>query len=332
MKYEELLELKKTTPSSQIIYLGARGSILSRWQANYIAQKLEQACPGVRVETKIQSTEGDRISDVPLPEIGGKGVFTFEIEKALLENKIDIAVHSFKDLPVENNPGLTIPAISKREDSRDALVSRHNYQINTLPKGASVGTSSTRRAAQILFLRPDLNVMHIRGNVDTRIKKALDPNGPYDAIIIAHAGLLRIGLAHIASEVISVEQMLPAPAQGALAIQCKENSHLLPLIKSINHADTMLATAAERSFLKALGGGCSLPVAAFAEYMDGLLKLRGSVFARNGSAKIELEKVVSCDFADLDKASLKALLLGKQLAELALSKGADKLLEQNLCL
>ncbi len=329
MKHEDLLDFKKTNYPAQTIYLGARDSILSRWQANYVAKKLEEAWPGLRVETKIQSTEGDRISDIPLPEIGGKGVFTFEIEKALLENKIDIAVHSFKDLPVENSPGLTIAAISHREDPRDTLISRKNYQIHTLPKGACVGTSSTRRKAQILFLRPDLNVIHIRGNVDTRIQKALDPNGPYDAIIIAYAGLLRIGLAHIASDIISVDQMLPAPAQGALAIQCKENAHLIPLLKSINHADTMLATSAERSFLKALGGGCSLPVAAFAEYLEGQLKLRGSVFACNGSAKIELEKIVACDLDHLHKAYLIALQLGKQLAELALSKGADKLLEKN---
>lgn len=327
MKYEELNDLKKTNPPGQIIYLGARASILSRWQANYVAKKLEQSCPGLCVETKIQSTEGDRVCEIPLPEIGGKGVFTFEIEKALLENKIDIAVHSFKDLPVENNPGLTIAAISERADPRDALVSRHNYQLHSLPKGASVGTSSTRRAAQLLFLRPDLKVTHIRGNVDTRIKKAFDPNLDYDAIIIAYAGLVRIGLARIASEIISIEKMLPAPAQGALAIQCQENSHLIPLINSINHIDTMLATTAERAFLRALGGGCSLPVAALAEFVNGQLKLMGAVYARDGIAKISLEQSVSCEAANLEEALLKAGELGKQLAALALSKGADKLLE-----
>jgi hydroxymethylbilane synthase len=327
MKYEELPDLKKTALSGQILYLGARGSILSKWQANYIAKKLEQSCPGLRVETKIQNTEGDRVCEIPLPEIGGKGVFTFEIEKALLENKIDIAVHSFKDLPVENNPGLNIAAICERADPRDALISRHNYQLHNLPKGASVGTSSTRRAAQLLFLRPDLNVIHIRGNVDTRIKKVFDFNLHYDAIVLAYAGLMRIGLAHVGSEIISIEKMLPAPAQGALAIQCKENSPLIPLIRSINHVETMLATTAERSFLKALGGGCSLPVAAFAEYLGGAFKLVGAIYARDGSAKIELEEWISIETADLENAILKTAELGNQLAELALSKGADKLLK-----
>ncbi|MDA0712728.1 MAG: hydroxymethylbilane synthase, partial [bacterium] len=281
------LQTSSTSNPETVFYLGARGSTLSRWQANFIAEKLEQAWPGLCIKTKIISTTGDRLTKIPLPEIGGIGVFTEQLENALENNEIQIAVHSFKDLPVEIKHNMVICAVVKREDPRDALISRHQYTLETLPKGATVGTSSTRRTAQLLFNRPDLNIINIRGNVDTRITKALNSSGDYDAIVLAYAGLIRIGLSHMATEIIDLKKMLPAPAQGALAVQCKKKSPLIKLLGRINDQETHLETTAERSFLKALGGGCSLPVAALAICTNKILKLTGCVIARGGQAKIE---------------------------------------------
>lgn len=321
------LQTSSTSNPETVFYLGARGSTLSRWQAEFIAHKLELAWPGIRVKTKIINTIGDQLTKIPLPEIGGIGVFTEQLENALENNEIQIAVHSFKDLPVEIKHNMTIAAIVKREDPRDALVSRQQYTLSTLPKGATVGTSSTRRTAQLLFNRPDLNIINIRGNVDTRIRKALDSNGDYDAIVLAYAGLIRIGLSHMASEIIDLAKMLPAPAQGALAVQCKKDSHIIKILSRIDDMETRLETTAERSFLKALGGGCSLPVAALAVSTKETLKLTGCVIARGGQAKIEMELSKSIDTSNQIAAAKDAYKLGKLLAEKILLKGADKLLE-----
>jgi hydroxymethylbilane synthase len=317
------------TPAPSIIRLGARGSTLSRWQANHVGQELEKAWPGLRVETKIIRTSGDDITHVPLPQIGGKGVFTAEIEKALREGDIDVAVHSQKDLPVDDSPGLITAAVTLRENPADALISRNRYTLSTLPQGACVGTSSTRRAAQLLHARPDLKLLDIRGNVDTRIAKAMDPNGPYDAIVVAYAGLLRIGRSDVASDVLSVEQMLPAPAQGALAVQCRRDTEVEKILASINHLDTQLATLAERSFLKGLGGGCSLPIAAFAQVRDGALRLRGSVIAFDGGGTIDLEMSASMTAIAPHQARVLARELGQNLAMEAVEKGAQTLLKRS---
>lgn len=299
------------------LYLGARGSALSTWQAKWVAKKLQEVHPTIRIETRIIRTRGDRVTDVPLPQIGGKGLFTAEIESALLTGNIDIAVHSQKDLPVEEHPELITAAILEREDPRDALISRNHLTLKQLPQNTCIGTSSTRRGAQLLFLRPDLKLIDIRGNVDTRIEKARNPEGPYDAVVIAYAGLKRLGRHDEVSEVFDKDHMLPAPAQGSLAVQCRRDSSVLSLLSAIHHEDSAWATLAERAFLKGLGGGCSLPVAAHATIETNKLLLRGAVLSVCGTAKIELEH---------SGALQEAELIGKYLAERAKQRGADRLL------
>ena len=195
--------------------LGTRGSILARWQTNYVCELLQAAHPDLAVETEIIQTTGDQMLDMPLPQIGGKGVFTAELEAALDRKSIDIAVHSLKDLPTEPPPGLAIGAIPLRASPADVLVSRHGYTLETLPEGAIVGTSSQRRKAQLLYSRPDLRIVDARGNVNTRIRKALDASGPYDAVVLAQAGLERLEYSSGISKAIPFEQMLPGVAKPA---------------------------------------------------------------------------------------------------------------------
>ena len=242
------------------IRLGTRGSALARWQTDHIAALLRQAHPDIQTETITFTTRGDQVLDVPLPKVGGKGLFTAELEDALRRGEIDLAVHSLKDLPTDDPTGLTVGAIPARVSAQDVLVSRGRHSIATLPHRAVVGSSSHRRAGQLLHLRPDLHVIDIRGNVDTRVRKALDPNGPYDAIVLAQAGLARLGHKAVISEVLPIEVMLPAPGQGALAVQCRDDAESLELLVSLDHLPTHCAVAAERAFLAGLGGGCSVPV------------------------------------------------------------------------
>jgi hydroxymethylbilane synthase len=253
-----------------------------------------------------------------LPLIGGKGLFTAELEAALKSGAIDAAVHSLKDLPIEEPPGLVVGAIPSRADPVDVLVSREGYTLETLPAGATVGTGSRRRAAQLQSLRPDLKVSSIRGNVPTRIRKAMDPDGPYDAIILAHAGLERLGRMDVISQVLSLEWMLPAAGQGALAIQCRDESLSRERVAPLNHAATSAAVTAERSFLAGLGGGCALPIAAYATLHNGQLTLQGRVSSSDGSRKIDVRGEGPLETAQE---------LGHNLAEQALARGAGDLLE-----
>ena len=246
------------------IRLGSRKSKLALWQTHHVCDLLQAAWPGLKVEIQIISTTGDQILDTPLPLIGGKGVFTAELEAALREGAIDAAVHSLKDLPTESPPGLTVGATPHRVRPDDVLISREGYQLDTLPRGATVGTSSRRRAAQLLHLRPDLQMADIRGNVPTRIDKGLAEDGPYDAIILAYAGLERLGLLEATSQVLPLGQMLPAPGQGALGIQCRDEAESLALLAPLNDISTNVAVTAERTFLSGLGGGCAMPIAAYA--------------------------------------------------------------------
>lgn len=304
------------------IRLGTRGSDLARWQTNHVAQMLVQADPKIKTETVVISTKGDRIIDKPLPLVGGKGLFTAELEAALRGGQIDIAVHSLKDLPTEDPAGLVIGAIPLRVNPGDVLVSRQNYTLATLPQSATVGTSSRRRAAQLLHQRPDLNIIDIRGNIDTRVRKALDPDGPYDAIVLAHAGLLRLKMDDAISETLTTGQMLPAPGQGALGIQCRNEAASLDQLTAVHHLDTALAVAAERGFLAALGSGCSIPVAAYAYRQDsGEFLLEGHVYSVDGSQRISLE---TCFTANTMSESAQA---GSALAAEAISQGADLILE-----
>jgi hydroxymethylbilane synthase len=248
---------------ARTLTIGTRGSKLALWQTEHVAQRLEKTAPGVRCRIETLVTQGDRRLDQPLPEIGGKGLFTAELEEALRRRQIDLAVHSLKDLPVDDTPGLVIGAILSRADVRDVLVARGGWTLATLPHGAVVGTSSLRRQAQLLAVRSDLAIRSIRGNVDTRVRKVI--SGEYDAALFAGAGLLRLGLESYISEWLSVDLMLPAPGQGALAVQCRaDDLATLDLLAAIDDRFVRTAVWIERQFLQGLGGGCSAPIGAYA--------------------------------------------------------------------
>ncbi|MCG3141681.1 MAG: Porphobilinogen deaminase [Anaerolineae bacterium] len=294
-----------------------RPSALARWQTQWVINVLQNIYPNLECEEKVITTQGDKILDKPLPEIGGKGLFTQELESELLNDGVHCAVHSLKDLPVENPAGLTVGCIPARAEVRDALISANGYTLATLPTGASVGTSSLRRAAQILSLRPDLRIQSLRGNVDTRLRKALD--GQYDAIILAGAGLTRLGLDGHVTEWLSLDVMLPAPGQGALAIQCRADDEVtLTLLSKLEDQATRKAVTAERAFLQGLGGGCAVPVAAYATNSDqsSVISLTGLVISEDG------KKVVKVTGEEID-----ALELGNELAQKAINNGADKILK-----
>ena len=304
------------------LIFATRPSALARWQTNWVINALKNVHSDLDCEEKIITTQGDKILDKPLPEIGGKGLFTQELESELLSGAVHCAVHSLKDLPVENPAGLTIGCIPARAEVRDALISAKNYTIATLPEGAVVGTSSLRRAAQLLAARPDLKIESLRGNVDTRLRKALD--GQYDAIILAGAGLTRLGLDQHVTEWIPLDVMLPAPGQGALAIQCRaDDQTTLSLLAALEDDSTRKAVTAERAFLSGLGGGCAVPVAAHAELgirNDELgITLRGVVASPDGKNIIRVEGHGN-----------NPLELGKRLADEAIAQGAQKLLSPAL--
>jgi hydroxymethylbilane synthase len=298
-----------TTKRATLI-IGTRGSALARWQTDWVSTHLTAAWPDLACSINLFQTSGDKILDQPLPEIGGKGLFTEELENALRSSEIDIAVHSLKDLPVDNAPGLVLGAIGEREDPRDVLISRQYYTLANLPHGARVGTSSLRRSAQLLAARPDLQILSLRGNVDTRIRKAMQ--GEYDAIVLAAAGVLRLGFSSHIAEYLSFDMMLPAPGQGALAVQCRAaDEATCALLQPIDHLLTRSAVLAERAFLNGLGGGCSAPVAAYAQ-ADRLV---GLVASQDGMRVIR----VSGEGGD-------PLTLGSELAQQALAQGAQELL------
>ncbi|MCL5275133.1 MAG: hydroxymethylbilane synthase [Chloroflexi bacterium] len=305
------------SPITHTIIAGARPSALAQRQTRQIIAQLQATWPWIHCETTPITTTGDRNLSQPLPEIGGKGVFTEQLEAALRAERIDFAVHSLKDLPIEEAAGLTIAAISAREDVRDVLVSGRGYTLATLPRGARVGTSSLRRAAQLAAARPDLTILPIRGNVDTRIRKSTA--GDYDAVVLAAAGLARLGLLEHVAEYLSPDVMLPAPGQAALAVQCRaEDAELRRMLSAIDDARARAAVTAERSFLNALGGGCSAPVAAYAQSSadrPGWLTMRGLVAAVDGSRVIRVQGE-----------GAEPRQLGAQLANQALSLGAGALL------
>ncbi len=304
------------------IRLGTRGSALARWQTEYVCGLLRAAWPHRSFEVVVISTRGDQVLDVPLPLVGGKGLFTSELETALRGGEIDLAVHSLKDLPTEPSPGLTIGAIPRRADPRDVLISRRRYALENLPQNAAIGTSSSRRAAQIRYRRPDLRILDIRGNVDTRVRKAMADDSPYDAILLARAGMERLSIENIPTQILPFDRILPAPGQGALAVQCRDEARLLDLLEPLNDPETEAAVTAERAFLAGLGGGCAVPIAAYATF-DGpvLLHLVGRVNAPDGSAQIEVA-------AQTDDCRIEcARQLGADLAREALAQGADRLVK-----
>lgn len=295
---------------SRPLALGTRPSQLARWQTGYVAGLLQAAAPGLQVHQVVISTEGDRVLDKPLPEIGGKGLFTTELEIALHNGEIDLVVHSLKDLPVEPVDGLVVAAIPPRADARDVLISPGGWTLDSLPRGARVGTSSLRRAAQLLAHRPDLTLLPLRGNVDTRIRKA--EQGDYDAIVLAAAGVTRLGLEKKISEYLTFEQMLPAPGQGALAVQCRfGDDELLTLLTQIDDLAARAAVEAERAFLLGLGGGCSAPVAAYATHSLGQVSLSGLAASADGRNVVRVQGV-----------GPEGRALGLALAKNALEQGA----------
>ncbi len=296
--------------------IGTRGSALARWQTDWVIDHLKQAWPGLECSLKLFSTSGDKILDKPLPEIGGKGLFTEELEQSLRAGEIDLAVHSLKDLPIDDASGLTLGAISPRADARDVLISAQKYTLKTLPQNARVGTSSLRRSAQLLSARPDLKLLPLRGNVDTRIRKAM--SGDYDAIVLAAAGVTRLGLSANITEYLSFDVMLPAPGQGAMAVQCRSNDqHTIDLLAPLNDHATRNCVIAERAFLNGLGGGCSAPIAAYAiSHQQSAISLTGLVASLDGRRVIR----VSGEGND-------AIVLGNELAQRAIDQGASELLE-----
>lgn len=307
-----------TAPSREKWLLGSRASDLALWQTSHVRQLLQEAWPGLEVLVETYSTKGDQILDTPLPILGGKGLFTAELEAALREKAVDAAVHSLKDLPTESPAGLIVGAIPSREHPADVLVSRMDHSLETLPLGATIGTSSRRRAAQLRHLRPDLQTADIRGNVPTRIRKAYDPDGPYEAIILAYAGLKRLGRLDAVSQILSIETFLPAPGQGALGIQCRDEGESLAILEPLDNLESRSAVEAERAFLSELGGGCALPIAAHASLDDEGLTLRGRVTSPDGVKQIDL-----VTHGDPEN----AVHLGQELAREALDRGASTLLE-----
>ena len=279
-----------TNPRSEIrnqkstIVVGTRGSALAQWQTNHIIAALKKIDPGLQVEIRIIKTSGDQDQTRSLAELGGLGVFTKEIENALLAHQIDLAVHSLKDLPTETAAGLTIAAIPQREDPRDCIVSRHGVGLMQLPHGARIGTSSARRSAQVLALRPDAQIVPLRGNVDTRLRKAQTQD--YDAVVLAAAGITRLGRASEITEYLPLDKFLPDPGQGALAVEIRaDDAELAALVEQLNDAPTRAAVTAERAFLQALGGGCRMPIGTFAETLrePGQMILHALIASDDGS-------------------------------------------------
>jgi hydroxymethylbilane synthase len=292
------------------LVIGSRGSALALWQARWVQGRLAELGRGA--EIRIIRTTGDRITDVPLARAGGKGLFTKEIEEALLAGEIDLAVHSLKDLPTELPAGLAIAAVPEREDPRDAVVGR---RLSELSPGAAAGTSSLRRSAQLKRLRPDLVIESVRGNVDTRLRK-LD-EGQFEAILLASAGLRRLGCEGRIAELLEPEQMCPAAGQGALAIETREEGEARALCVRLEHAETRSAVNAERSVLRALGGGCQVPIGAHARVGGGRLRLLALVISADGAESVgDSEEGEAAD----------AEQVGRSLGERLLAAGAARLL------
>jgi len=299
------------------LILGTRPSQLARWQTDFVAAALRAAWPDLRTEIKVYTTRGDREINRALPEIGGKGLFTAEIEAALRTGDIDLAVHSLKDLPITDSDELTIGAVLERAAVHDVLVSRHRLPLLELPSDPRIGTSSPRRAAQIRVARPDAQIIPIRGNVDTRLRKAATED--YDAVVLAAAGLTRLGLEEHITQWLPLDVMLPAPAQGALAVQSRVDDHaILSLLSPIHHVPTWAAVTTERAFLEGLGGGCAVPVAAYATcHADGL-QLRGLVASLDGRQAVRVAG---------DGSARAPAIVGHRLAQDALAQGAREILE-----
>ena len=305
------------------VIIGTRASKLALWQAEWVKSELQRMNPGLRVELNKIKTTGDKILDVPLAKVGGKGLFVKEIEEALIGGEADLAVHSMKDVPTEFPAGLELAVICKREDPRDAFITSAKAHppvrgFQGLPPGASIGTSSLRRSCQLLSVRPDIRIMQLRGNLDTRLRK-LD-EGRFDAIILAVAGVKRLGWASKITEMLPPEISLPAIGQGAIGIECRTDDDFIhKLIAPLNHEESAICVKAERALLKKLEGGCQVPIAAYARIIDGKLVMDSLVGSISGDRIIR-------DHAE--GRTEDAVAIGTVLGESLLSKGADKILAE----
>ena len=303
--------------NKNILRIATRKSPLALWQTHHVRDELSRAYPELQIELVEMSTQGDKILDTPLAKIGGKGLFVKELETGLLNQTVDIAVHSMKDVPVEFPEGLVLPIIMTREEPYDAFVSNEYPNLAALPKGSIVGTSSLRRQCQLLALRPDLEIRSLRGNVGTRLKK-LD-NGEFKAIILAAAGLKRLGLGERITELLKSDVMLPAIGQGAIGIECrKDDTETLELISVLNDKPTQQRITAERALNARLNGGCQVPIAGFAEIEGEILEIRGLVGDVEGKEILQHSLRGMVDFAED---------LGKSLGDALLAKGAGRILE-----
>ncbi|WP_299548880.1 hydroxymethylbilane synthase [uncultured Helicobacter sp.] len=299
--------------------IGTRGSVLALWQANHIKSLLEKQYPQLKVELKIVKTKGDKILDVPLSKIGGKGLFTKELEVLLLDGSIDLAVHSLKDVPVEFVENLGLVAITKREDVRDSFLSFQYQSLEELPKGARVGTTSLRRVMQINALRGDLDCQSLRGNVQTRLQRL--ENGEFDAVILAQAGVNRLELKGI-PYITPLDFMIPAMGQAALGIECRVDSECMGVLSFLNDKNAVFETHCERAFVRALNGGCQVPIGINASYKEGSLKVRAILGLPDGSEILkeslesEVENLKDCEY------------IGVTLAESFLKQGAKEILQK----
>jgi hydroxymethylbilane synthase len=298
-----------------VIRIATRRSALAKWQAHHVAGLLRAQDPGLSTALHEVVTKGDKILEVPLAQVGGKGLFVKEIEDALLSRAAEVAVHSMKDLPAVLADGLTLAAVPDREDPRDALCARDGLRLEGLPRGARVGTSSLRRAAQLRAVRPDLRIETVRGNVETRLKKL---EQGLDAVVLAAAGLRRLGLEGRATQLFSVEEMVPAVGQGALAIEARQDDPgTLRRLAPLDHRETRQRTEAERALLRRLEGGCQVPIAAHAVVVGDRLTLRGLVAALDGMHSVRGER---------SGPATEARALGEALGEELLGKGAAEIL------
>ena len=306
------------SPAQPIIRIATRKSLLALWQAEYVKAELLKYHPQLRIELVPLTSRGDKILDVPLAKVGGKGLFVKELEQALLANEADIAVHSMKDVPMDFPEGLGLAVICPREDARDAFVSNTYASLDALPHGSTVGTSSLRRQCQLLAARPDLKVKFLRGNVQTRLQKLDD--GDYDAIILAAAGLIRLGLKQRIASYISVEQSLPAGGQGAVGIESRvDDAATNALLAPLHHLLSAQQVVAERAMNRHLQGGCQVPIACYAIHTDNGLWLRGLVGSPNGEQMLRDEILGGVDDGEV---------MGVALAERLLAAGAAKILAE----
>ncbi|MEY4717898.1 MAG: hypothetical protein RL563_516 [Pseudomonadota bacterium] len=304
--------------ANRTIRIATRQSPLALWQAEHVSTRLRQAFPNIDTELVTMVTRGDKILDAPLSKVGGKGLFVKELEQGMLENRADIAVHSMKDVPVEFPQGLHLAVIMEREDPSDAFVSNHYRNLEEIPKNARIGTSSLRRQCQIKARFPDSEILSLRGNVNTRLAK-LDA-GEYDAIILASAGLKRLGLEQRITERLETQDSLPAMGQGAIGIECRDDdSDIHQYLSVLHHDATHLCVTAERAMNARLNGGCQVPIAGFAEIISDRLHMRGLVGHPNGSVLYRTEGSASLDQAEV---------LGVRLAEDLLAQGAARILSE----